>query len=205
VLKTLESKRRMGTLSSKVMIGVSIVQDLTVIPLMLLICKLDNLSSGLVSTIRPLALGAVFMFLMLTIGARFIPFLLRQVARFESKELFLFAVTGLALGIGLLSEAMQVSFSFGAFLAGIVLSESDYGKRALYEMTPVRDLFAMLFFVSIGMMLNVAYLLQNLPLVLLLMVVTSLSRTIFLAAVSWFSGYRNIIPIAMLFGMFATS
>ena len=205
VLKTLESKRRMGTLSSKVMIGVSIVQDLTVIPLMLLICKLDNLSSGLVSTVRPLVLGAVFMFLMLTAGAKYIPVLLRQVARFESKELFLFAVTGLALGIGLLSEAMQVSFSFGAFLAGIVLSESDYGKRALYEMTPVRDLFAMLFFVSIGMMLNVSYLLQNLPLVLLLMVVTSLSRTIFLAAVSWFSGYRNIIPIAMLFGMFATS
>lgn len=205
ILKTLESKRRMGTLSSKVMIGVSIVQDLTVIPLMLLICKLDNLSAGVGGAVRPLILGAIFMALMLTVGAKYIPLCLRQVARFESKELFLFAVTGLALGIGLLSEAMQVSFSFGAFLAGIVLSDSDYGKRALYEMTPVRDLFAMLFFVSIGMMLNVSYLLQNWPLVLLLMFATSLSRTVFLAGVSWCSGYRNIIPIAMLFGMFATS
>lgn len=205
ILKTLESKRRMGTLSSKVMIGVSIVQDLTVIPLMLLICKMDHLSSGVGVAIRPLILGAVFMLLMLTVGARYIPYMLRHVARFESKELFLFAVTGLALGIGFLSEAMQVSFSFGAFLAGIVLSDSDYGKRALYEMIPVRDLFAMLFFVSIGMMLDEVYLLQNWALVLLLMVVTSLSRTIFLSAVSWLSGYRNIIPIAMFFGMFATS
>ncbi|MBR2427827.1 MAG: cation:proton antiporter [Lentisphaeria bacterium] len=205
VLKTLESKRRMGTLSSKVMIGVSIVQDLTVIPLMLVACKLDNLSSGFGEAVRPLILGAIFMFLMLTIGSKYIPICLRRVARFESKELFLFAVTGVALGIGLLSEAMQVSFSFGAFLAGIVLSDSDYGKRALYEMTAVRDLFAMLFFVSIGMMLNVPYLIQNLTIVLLLMFATSLSRTVFLAVVSWLSGYRNIIPIAMLFGMFATS
>lgn len=205
VLKTLASKQRMGTLSSKVMIGVSIVQDLTVIPLMLLVCKLGDLSHGLTEALMPLVLGAVFMTVMMTAGAKYIPMWLRHVAKFESKELFLFAVTGLALGIGMISEAMQVSFSFGAFLAGIVLSDSDYGKRALYEMMPVRDLFAMLFFVSIGMMLDVTYLVQNVFPVILLMFATSFSRTIFLSLTSWIAGYRNIIPIAMFFGMFATS
>ena len=134
ILKTLNSKGRMGTLSSKIMIGMSIVQDLTVIPLMLIVGKLGSIGSSdgsVMSTIKPLLLGAVFMALMMTVGARWIPRLLQVVAKLNSKELFMLAITGIALGAGFLSEAMQVSFSFGAFLVGIVLSDSEYGKKAL--------------------------------------------------------------------------
>lgn len=205
VLKTLTSRRRMGTLSSRVMIGISIVQDLSVMPVMLIISKLDDLSSGIAQALGPLILGAAFMYLMMTVGAKYIPLYLKQVAKLESKELFLLAVTGLALGIGAFSESVGVSFSFGAFLAGIVLSDSDYGKKALYEMMPVRDLFAMLFFVSIGMMLDLRYLLDHFQLVLMLVFLTGMTRTVFLSAVTWCSGYRNVIPVAMFFGMFPTS
>ncbi len=205
ILKTLTSNGQMGTLSSKVMIGMSIVQDLTVVPLMLIVCNLSNLSQGLMNALKPLATGAVFMFLMMTLGAKLVPWLLKLVARWNSKELFLLAVTGLALGIGFVSEAMQASFSFGAFLAGIVLSDSDYGKKALYEMMPVRDLFAMLFFVSIGMLLDCNYLLDHFPLVAGLLLLTVMSRTLFLSAITWIYGYRNVIPVAMFFGMVPTS
>lgn len=205
LIKTLTSRGRMGTLSSKVMIGMSIVQDLTVIPVMLVVGKLDSFSEGFSSVLMPIFKGAIFMALMMTLGARYVPLMLKHVARLASKELFLLAVTGIALLAGLISETMELSFSFGALLAGIVLSDSDYGKKALYELMSVRDLFAMLFFVSIGMMLDLHYLVANLPLVIILVIITGLIRTIPLAGVTYISGYRNVIPVAMLFGMTATS
>lgn len=205
VLKTLASRGQMGTLSSKVMIGMSIVQDLTVIPLFMLLTKLGNLSDGWYAAAQPLIFGAVFMLLMMTVGAKYLPYVLRWGAMTNAKELFLLAVTALALGAGALADVMQVSFSFGAFLAGIALSESEYGKKAIGELMPVRDLFAMIFFVSIGMMLDCHFLVNNIGMVLIVMLATSFSRTGFLAITTWCSGYRNVIPVAMFFGMFATS
>ena len=205
VLKTLVSRGQMGTLSSKVMIGMSIVQDLTVIPMFMLLSKLGNLSGGWYAAAQPLIFGAGFMLLMMTVGAKYLPYVLRWVAMTNAKELFLLAVTALALGSGVLADVMQVSFSFGAFLAGIALSESEYGKKAIGELMPVRDLFAMIFFVSIGMMLDCHFLLDNILIVLIVMLATSFSRTAFLAITTWCSGYRNVIPVAMFFGMFATS
>ena len=207
VLKTLSSKGFENSLSGRVMIGVSIVQDLTVMPLMLLVCQLGALSSsgGGISSLMPLVLSTTFMALMLTVGARYLPKLTEHAARLESKELFLLSITGIALVSGAISVVMQVSFSFGAFLAGIVLSDSAYGKKALSELSPVRDFFAMLFFVSIGMMLDVRYLGMHWGLVAVLVVLTGFARTAFLAAVTWIFKYRNVIPVAMLFGMFPTS
>ena len=207
VLKTLSSKGFENSLSGRVMIGVSIVQDLTVMPLMLLVCQVGALSSsgGGIASLMPLLLSAVFMTLMMTVGARYLPKLTGRAARLESKELFLLSITAIALVSGAISVAMQVSFSFGAFLAGIVLSDSAYGRKALSELSPVRDFFAMLFFVSIGMMLDVRYLGAHWMLVVVLVVLTGLARTTFLAAVTWVFKYRNVIPVAMLFGMFPTS
>ena len=207
VLKTLSSKGFENSLSGRVMIGISIVQDLTVMPLMLLVCQLGALTSfgGGFSTLKPLLLSAVFMALMLTVGARYLPKITGRAAQLESKELFLLSITGIALMSGAISVMMQVSFSFGAFLAGIVLSDSAYGKKALSELSPVRDFFAMLFFVSIGMMLDIRYLGAHWLLVAALVVLTGLARTSFLAAVTWIFKYRNVIPVAMFFGMFPTS
>lgn len=205
ILKVLVSRNRMGTLSSQVMIGMSIVQDLTVMPLMILICNMNKLGDGWLMFAKPLVLGTVFMVAMMVVGTRLVPWLLKFVARWNSKELFLLAVTALSLGIGHMSDMMGLSFSFGAFLAGIVLSDSDYGKKALYEMMPVRDLFSMLFFVSVGMLLDWRVLIDNFALIAGLMLLTSLARTIPLSVITAFYGYRNVIPVAMLFGMMATS
>lgn len=207
VLKTLSSKGFENSLSGRVMIGVSIVQDLTVMPLMLLVCQLGALSSsgGGFSSWMPLILSSVFMGLMLTVGARYLPKITGRAAQLESKELFLLSITGIALVSGAISVMMHVSFSFGAFLAGIVLSDSAYGKKAQSELSPVRDFFAMLFFVSIGMMLDVRYMVVHWGLVVVLVILTGFARTSFLALVTWFFKYRNVVPVAMFFGMFPTS
>ncbi len=205
VLKTLGGKGMGSTLSARVMIGMSIVQDLTVVPMMLLATRLGNLSDGAWEAVRQLGIGAIGLVVIMLVGRYLMPKLLKSAARQGVRELYLLAVLTIALGIGYFAEWTQLSFSFGAFLAGIALSESVYGKRALYELVPVRDLFAMLFFVSIGMMLDVGYLAENLLLVCVLVAATCLSRTVFLSGITWLSGYRNVIPVAMLFGMVATS
>ena len=205
VLKTLTSRGRMGTLSSKVMIGMSIVQDLTVIPIFLIVSKMGNLKDGVPSALAPLVLLVVCIVLLMTVGGKLFPLCLNAVGRTGLQELYLLAAVGIALLSGLFADWFQVSFSFGAFLAGIALSSADDGRKAVSSMAPVRDLFAMLFFVSIGTMLDVDFLLGHWLVILGVMFATSLSRTVFLAIVTGLNGFRNVIPFAMFFGMFPTS
>lgn len=205
VLKSLTMHNRMMTLSGRSMIGVSLVQDLIVIPLMVLLMNANNLNEGFMNALKPVGIGAAFVTVLFLVGPRIIPPILRHVSSWNSQELFLLCVTVISLGIGFLADKMCLTFSFGAFMAGILLNGSDYGKKALYEMLPVRDLFSMLFFVSIGMLMNVPFLMKHFWVILLLVVLTGLSRTFFLAVLAWLFKYRNVIPAAMFFGMFPTS
>ncbi len=131
ILKTLQSQGRLGTLSSRVMIGMLLVQDLAVVPLLILLPKLTDLRAGLPDLGWALVRSALFLALMILVGTRVIPWLMRQVSRWNSRELFLLTVTGLGLGIGLATYKVGLSFAFGAFVAGIVLSESEYAHQAL--------------------------------------------------------------------------
>ncbi len=205
ILKSLTMHNRMMTLCGRSMIGVSLVQDLLVIPLMVLLLNANNLSSGILNASKPVLIGGLFIAVLFTAGPRVIPWILKHVSAWNSQELFLLCVTVISLGIGFLADKMSLTFSFGAFMAGILLNGSDYGKKALYEMLPVRDLFSMLFFVSIGMLMNVPFLLEHFWMILLLVFLTSLTRTVILSILAWVFGYRNVIPTAMFFGMFPTS
>ena len=116
-----------------------------------------------------LALGktALFAGLMVVAGARLVPWLLTFVARQGSRELFTLAVLAIALGIAFVSSVVfGVSFALGAFLAGAVVGESDMSHQAAADALPLRDAFAVLFFVSVGMLVDPAYLVANpLPIV----------------------------------------
>ena len=95
------------------------------------------------------------------VGVRLLPFLLDQVARTGSRELFTLAVVAAALGIGFGSaEFFGVSYALGAFFAGVVLKESDHSQRAASETRPLQDAFAVLFFVSVGMLFDPAILVR---------------------------------------------
>jgi monovalent cation:H+ antiporter-2, CPA2 family len=150
VLKTLMSQGRMGMLSSRIMIGMLLVQDLAVVPLMIILPQLGDLERGL-STLGFAAIrAAIFIIGMIFVGTRVIPYLMRIVARWNSRELFLLTVPALGLGIGYGTYLFGLSFAFGAFVAGIVLSESDYSHQALSDIVPLRDIFGLLFFASEG-------------------------------------------------------
>ncbi|NGZ06142.1 MAG: portal protein [Magnetococcales bacterium] len=202
ILKTLMNQGWMGTLSSRVMIAMLIVQDLAVVPMMIILPQLDNPDMGL-QILGWAALKAVlFLVVMVVVGTRLLPWLMGRIARWNSREMFMLSLLAVGLGVGYATWLVGLSFALGAFVAGMVLAGSHYGHQALSDITPVRDLFAMLFFVSVGMMLDPAFLLDHLGLVAWLVVLVSLGKGAIFFGVARLFGYGNVVPWAMGLGLF---
>jgi monovalent cation:H+ antiporter-2, CPA2 family len=202
LLKTVMAQGRMGTLSSRVMIGMLLVQDLAVVPMMILLPTLSEPEAGLRLVVVAVAKAAVFLALMVVVGTRVLPRLMRVIALWRSRELFLLAITAIGLGIGYATYLFGLSFAFGAFVAGLVLSESDYSHQALSDIIPLRDIFGMLFFASIGMLIDPGLLLATAGQVALLLTVVVLGKGLILGGVAMAFGYRNVVPLAVGLGLF---
>ncbi len=202
LLKTLMNQGWLGTLSSKVMVGMLIVQDLAVVPLIVLLPMLNNPALGWISLEIAILKTVIFLVGMILFGTRLLPLIMRHIAHLGSRELFLLAITAIGLGVGYLTYLVGLSFAFGAFVAGMVLSESDYGHQALSDIIPVRDLFGLLFFASVGMLLNPAFLLDHWQQVLILVLVISLGKGLIFALLARIFKYGNVVPLAVGLGLF---
>lgn len=202
ILKTLMTRGLMGTLSSRVMIGMLIVQDLAAVPLMIVLPQLSNPQAGLPLVAWAILKTTVFLFLMIFVGTRVIPRLLAHAASWNSRELFILTVTATGLGVGYATYLFGLSFAFGAFVAGMVLSESEYSHQALSDIVPLRDIFGLLFFVSVGMLLDPAFLLAHLREILLLVAFIVAGKGLIFATLVKFFGYGNVIPLAVGLGLF---
>ena len=202
VLKTLQSQGRLGTLSSRVMIGMLLVQDLALVPMLVILPKLHDFQASLPDLGLALLRAGLFLGLMVLVGTRLIPRLMVLVSRSGSRELFLLTVTALGLGIGYATFKVGLSFAFGAFMAGIVLSESEHNHQALSDIIPLRDIFGLLFFASVGMLLDPVYLKENLLLVLGLVAVITLVKGLVFAGLGRAFKYGNVVPLALGLFMF---
>jgi CPA2 family monovalent cation:H+ antiporter-2 len=196
VIKTLQAQGRLGTLSSRVMLGMLVAQDLAVIPLMIVLPRLAGPDIDLTAVALSIGKAALLLAAIATIGARVFPWIIERVARQGSRELFLLVVTGLALGVGYLTHFFGLSAALGAFVAGLVLSESDYSHQALADIVPLRDVFSLLFFASVGSLLDPARLAAQLPIVLLTIGVVCAGKGLVFAGVVRAFGYRNVVPLA---------
>jgi CPA2 family monovalent cation:H+ antiporter-2 len=195
-LKTLQAQGRLGTLSSRVMLGLLVVQDLAVVPLMIVLPELSDPSGGVSRVVW--ATGRAFLLLAVTVlvATRIIPTALKVVVGWQSRELFLLTITMVALGVGYAAWSFGLSLALGAFIAGLVINESEYAHRALTDVIPLRDLFGMLFFVSVGMLLDPALVLRHAgQLALVVALVTAGKAALFMLVVRMF-GYRGVIPLA---------
>ncbi len=176
----------LNTSHGKVAVGWRVMEDIATVLILLVI---PNLSSSkvpadwrAVGTTLLAALG--FMVFMLFAGKRFIPWLLLRVAHTRSRELFILAILAISLGIALVSSLLfGVSLALGAFLAGAVVSESPLSHRIASDLLPFREAFSILFFVSIGMLLDPHYLLDNIKPVLILTCLVVIGK--FLVAGAW--------------------
>jgi len=167
LLRALESSHSVNTPDGKVAIGWLIVEDLVmVLTLVLLPAFAEQLGGSApvdhgnemgvwLSLAIALAKVAVFIALMLVFGTRLFPWLLRQVERTGSRELFTLAVVALALGVAFgAAKLFGVSFALGAFFAGVVIHQSDFNHRASADLQPLQDAFGALFFVAVGMLFD---------------------------------------------------
>jgi len=187
LLRALETLGILDTYTGRIAVGWLVVEDLVMVLVLVLLPPLAGVlggtgadasadASGLLKTLglTLLQVGG-FVVLMLVVGRRVFPWVLWQVARTGSRELFTLCVVAAAVGIAFGSAALfGVSFALGAFFAGMVMRESEFSHRAAQESLPLRDAFAVLFFVSVGMLFNPAVLwdrpLQVLAVVAIIMV-----------------------------------
>lgn len=197
VLKVLMSKGLMETLSSKVMLGILVVQDLAVVPLMILLPALGDPEAGLSALGVAFIRAVLFVGMMTIFGTRALPRLLDKVVAKESRELFVVVVIGIGLGVGYATYLVGLSFAFGAFLAGLVLSRSPYSHDALTDMIPLREVFSLLFFASVGMLLSPKYLAAHFTVVLLLCAAVLVGKGFLMAVITRAFGYKRIIPLAV--------
>ena len=202
LLKTLMSQGWLGTLSSKVMVGMLIVQDLAVVPFMVLLPMLNDPSVGWLSLEIAIIKAVLFLAGMILFGTRLLPRIMQYIALLGSRELFMLAITAIGLGVGYVTYLVGLSFAFGAFVAGMVLSESDYGHQALSDIIPVRDLFGLLFFASVGMLFNPAFVLAHWQEVLILVVIVSIGKGTIFAVLAKIFKYGNVVPLALGLGLF---
>ena len=165
LLRALEARQSVNTPEGRITVGWLIVEDLVMVVALVLLPALApalgsggaTLSTGEIITALGWTLGkvALFVALMLIVGARVFPWLLKRVEATGSRELFTLAVVALALGVAFGSaELFGVSFALGAFFAGVVINESDLSHRAAQEAQPLQDAFAALFFVAVGMLFD---------------------------------------------------
>ena len=202
ILKTLSAQGELGTLGSRVMISMLIIQDLAVVPMMLILPELNSLDSGVTNLLWAGLRAAIFLGVMILIGTRVMPMLLRTISRLGSRELFLVAITAIGLGIGYATYLVGLSFAFGAFVAGMILSESEYSHQALSDIVPLRDIFSMLFFVSVGMLINPTFVWYNALVIGVFVLIVMLSKATIFGVLSYLFKYRGDTPLAVGLGLF---
>src|SRR5262249_45572344 len=195
-LKTIQTQGRLGTLSSRVMLGILVVQDLAVVPLMIILPELSNPAGGATRVVVAPLRAAALLAAIVLVSTRIVPRLMAFVARWNSRELFMLATTALAIGVGYVTWRLGLSLALGAFVAGLVINESEYAHQALSDVIPLRDLFGMLFFVSVGMLLDPSVVRDQLGALLFVVPSVIAAKAVILAAVVRAFGYRHVVPLA---------
>ena len=213
LLRVLEDRGETDTVQGQIAVGWLIVEDLLAVLVLVLLPSIAPVLGGgadastagagvLLDVLLALAKAAIFAILMIVAGARLVPWLMLVVAREGSRELFSLAVLAIALGLAYVSSSVfGVSFALGAFLAGAVVSESDMSHQAAADALPLRDAFAVLFFVSVGMLLDPAYLLANPLPVLAVLTIIVVGKALTKLLVVGLAGYPPRVALTVAAGL----
>ena len=186
----LQSRGALERPHGRVATAVLIAQDLAVVPLLALLPVFSSGSANVVErVVLPVLIAAVAIVLLVVLGSRIVPWVLRRVAIVGSRELFLAAVVAIAFGVAFVSERAGLSLALGAFLAGVVVSESEFGQQVLGEIIPLRDLFSIVFFTSIGLLIDPAAAVEDWRLIVLIIGLIVAVKGTLSAAIVRMAGY----------------
>lgn len=187
-MKLLQMNNQTDAPHGRYALGISIFQDIMVVPMLMVLPILAGINNDLTASLLETALKLLVLIIFVFISAKWIvPFIFYQITKTRIKELFLLTTILLCLAIVGLFEYFELSLAIGAFIAGLLISESEYNQEAIANITPFRDVFSSFFFVSIGMLLNLNFLLSNWLLVLVLVIFLMLIKTIITTLACFFS------------------
>ena len=203
VLKTLTDRGEIQTLHARLMTGMLIMQDLAFVPMIAVIPALARSEGSLPAALSLAALkAALVLALVFLIGGRVIPWLLRRVALFGTQESFIVTVVAISVGAAALTQSAGLSAALGAFGAGLTISVSDWtGHRALREVTPLRDIFAAMFFASLGMLTDPRFLADNAGIVITVVLVAVGVKFVLIGALVRTVGYLHRTAVLASSGM----
>ena len=184
VLRVLDEKQETHTPYGRFIVGVMIFQDIIAIPMMLFIPLLGGVAQELdLSLLYSVGKGLLVLSVVLFSANKLVPKFLYQIAKTRSKELFLLSVMTICFAVAWVTASVGLSLSLGAFLAGLIISESDYRTEAIGDILPFQDIFTSFFFVSIGMLLDLRFVVQQ-PFTIMLVTLAILSLKTVVVAVT---------------------
>ena len=182
VLKILQDRNEMKTAHGRNALAILIFQDIIVVPMMLITPILAGASDNVTMSIVMLLVKSIIVVIITIVSARYIvPKLMYAVAKTNSQELFLLTTIAICFAVAFLTSEAGLSLALGAFLAGLIISESEYSHQATSIILPFRELFTSIFFISIGMLLDLTFFLNNIGVVLLLVVVVFIIKALAVA------------------------
>lgn len=190
VLKTLQDRKEIAAPHGRNALAILIFQDIIVVPMMLITPLMAGESSDIGMSILSLVLKSAVVIVITIISARYIvPKLMHAVAKTNSKELFLLVTFTLCFAVAFLTSEVGLSLALGAFIAGLIISESEYSHQATSIILPFRELFTSFFFVSVGMLLDLNFFIGNILtimfLVFLVLIIKSIIAGLAVAALKY--------------------
>jgi CPA2 family monovalent cation:H+ antiporter-2 len=197
VIGLLTERGELGTVHGRVMIGILLMQDLAAAFMMFILPALGGSGGELASVLGFAVLKAgLFIALVLFLGARVVPRLIRRVAGRGSRELFIIFSAVLCFGGAFGAYYFGLSAALGAFAIGLIISESDFAHQVLGDMIPLRDIFAALFFVSVGMLIDLPFMARNITTVMIIVLAIILGKFLICSATARLFGYKGkTIPL----------
>ena len=202
-LKILMERGELSSVHGRIMLAILVLQDIGVV-MMMVVMPLMGGTTGNIPLALSIALGKGILFVGIAIvsGRWILPWLLGTVGGVRARELFLLTVLVLCLAAAVGTEIFGLSIVFGAFLVGLVLRETRFARQALAEITPLRDIFATLFFVSLGMLFNPLFLINNWQSVVLVVVVIIVLKLSVVFGIVKLFGYSFRVAILTGAGLF---
>lgn len=179
VLKTLQDRKEINTPHARNALAILIFQDIIVVPMMLVTPLIAGESENIWMSVFSLLIKTLIVLVITFVSARYIvPKLMHAVAKTNSKELFLLVTITLCFAVAFLTSQAGLSLALGAFIAGLIVSESEYSHQATSIILPFRELFTSFFFVSVGMLLDLSFFSQHILVILLLVLVVFIVKTL---------------------------
>jgi len=190
VLKLLQERAEIESPHGRTSLGILIFQDIAIVPMILIVPMLAGVSGNIATSLGILMVKVAGILVLVFVSARWlVPNLLFQITRTRNREIFLLSIVIICLAVAWLTYSLGLSLSLGAFLAGLIISESEYSHQALGSILPFRDIFISFFFVSIGMLLNLDFVFRNAWLIILITVGVILLKSLIAGFTTSFLGY----------------